>query len=359
MSIVQSSQQNTITISDTVSSQNVTLGITLLNVARAEIIVTVRSAQAIGQTRNYYLTGRILNTTTIQIQRGGNQGVLVCTFQVIEYTAASGILVDTGSSTFSSNPLSISVPSRTLGKRYPRVMIRSTTNNPIQTQQLSFELDSDTNLEVEGDVAASNITVEWQTIFVPDATVHRISGNTSGTTHNVDLTGLGIVKEEAFVIQSMHYNGSGGIDSDEYKGANLNADTNIQIYSFANDSMAFKTAIVHRQQNKVQRTDSTFTITPFSVVIVDSVDLDESALNICSPNQYMNPTNETTNNSQTFACTALFNSSTAHTLQKFLGGSSTRIISEVIEFDANPLTGGFIYKKLERGVSRGIGRGVE
>lgn len=359
MSIIESTQQNTVTINDTLFQQDVTLGTTLLNVARAEVIVTIRSAQAIGQTRNYYCTARILNTTTVRIQRGNNQGVLVAVFQVIEYTAASGILVDTGESTFSSNPLNISVTSRDLGKRYARVMVRSTVNNTIQTQQLSFELTSDTNLRIEGDAAASNITVNWQTIFVPDATVHRISGNTSGTTHNVDLTGLSIVKEESYVIQSMHYNGASGIDSDEYKGANLNANTNIQIYSFANDSMAFRTAIVHRQQNKVQRTDSTFTITPFAVVVVDAVDLGESALNICSPNQYINPTNETTNNSQEFACTAIFNSTTTHTLQKFLGGESTRIISEVIEFDANPLTAGVIYKKLERGVSRGIGRGVE
>lgn len=359
MSIIESVQQNTVTISNTVSTLDVTLGTTLLNTARAEVILTIRSAQAITNRHNYYFTARILNTTTVRIQRGGSAGVLVGTFTVVEYTAASGILVDIGSVSFDANPKNIPVTSRTLANRYTRVMVRSTTNNSIETQLLSFFLDSDTNLKVEGNVSASNITVEWQTIFVPDATIHRFSGTTSGTTHNVDLTGLGIVKEESFVIQSMNYDGVGGVDTDEYKGANLNADTNMQIYSFFNDAMDYKTQIVHRPQNRVQRTDSTFTITPFAVVVVDAVDLAESALNIASHNQYINPTDETSNSSQTFACTAKFDSTTTHTLQKFLGGDSTRIISEVIEFDANPITTGFQYKKLERGVLRGIGRGVE
>ena len=343
MSIIAQSDENTATLNDTLFEIVVTAGITITDLSRAELIIDVRAAQAIGQTQNYSVTGEVFNdlgVTKVRFQRGGNEGALVCHYQLKEYTIASGVIVDRGENSFATNPLNITVPTRDRTKRYVRVNIRSTVNNSLQTQMLEFFLSADNNVQIVGDAAASNIIVSYQTVFIPDQTVHNVTGTTgANTSENVDITSLGIKAENTFCIMSMSHDGSisTGIDVDEFKGAEIQSDTNLNIYSFFGDSMNYSAQLVYRPKNKVQREVESFTLVPFQVDFTDPFVILDTFLNICSPYQYFSPTDDFTNNSQEFAVTSLVNSTTSTLVQKFLGGKTTKVIVEAVELDGADL----------------------
>ena len=131
---------------------------------------------------------------------------------------------------------------------------------------------------------------------------------------------------------------SPGIDTDEIKGAYLTTN-NLEIYSFFADSHDFVAQIVHRSKNRVDRDDNTYTVTPFAITLVDPVDVNRTYINLCAPLGYLAPVNEFSNDAQRFAHTSILNTSTTITLQKFISGDSTRLVSEAVYLDGNPTVG--------------------
>jgi|TARA_Y100000310_G_scaffold127848_3_gene126989 hypothetical protein len=338
---LQSKQENTYTMVGTILSATVNLGTTLLDITKAEVDWTVRGAQSITGAENYFVTIELISTTQIKIDRGASTGAIVIEFEVMERTAADPFVCDRGTGTLSSNPTNIAITNRTQANRYSRVSTRGTIiGSFIEDLMVTHEISSNTNLLITGNVASGTISYVWQACHDTAQTVHTHSGTATGTSFNVDITSDGIVKEETFTLQSMRNSGpvSPGIDADELKGANITSNTNLNIYSYFADDHFFTTQLIHRPQNKVQRTDSTSSISPFSVIVGDAYVLADTFINLAVPNLYFVPTNipATPNNFQDFGFTATINSTTSHTLQKFTGGVTSRVISEIVEYDKNP-----------------------
>ena len=340
MSIILDSDKNTVTLSGTLFQQDIALGFTITNINRTEVIFDARMAQSIPSPDDYSVNVFILNSTTVRVIRGGNFGTVVVHYQVMEYTVASGAIVDTGSVSFSVDTQNITIPTRTQANRYARVAITSTNSLYLEDNISTYEITSGSNLQVRG-VAIAGSIIYWQTVYIPDQTVHNVIGLATGTSLNVDITSLGIVKENTFTIQSMRENGPGpvslGIDTDGLKGAFISSDTNLEIYSFSLDSHDFVTQLVYRPKNIVDRDDNNYTVTPFVVALINTVIVAESYVNLPCPMGYLAPTDETSNNPQRFAHSSQLTSSTSVTLQRFINGDSTRLISEAVFLDGNPV----------------------
>jgi len=337
----QSKQENTYTMVGTISTATVNLGTPLLDITKAEVDWTVRSAQSITGAENYFVTIELISTTQIKIDRGGSTGAIVIEFEVMERTAGDPFVCDRGTGTLSSNPSNVLLTSRTQANRYSRVSTRGTiASSALENLMVTHEITSDTNLQITGNSASGTISYVWQACHDTAQTVHTHSGLATGTSFNVNISGDSIIKEETFTLQSMRNSGpvSPGIDADELKGANITSDINLNIFSYFADDHFFITQLIHRPQNKVQRTDSTSSISPFSVVVGDAYVIADTFINLAVPNLYFVPTNipSTPNNFQDFGFTATINSTTAHTLQKFTGGVTSRVISEIVEYDKNP-----------------------
>jgi hypothetical protein len=338
---LQSKQENTYTMVGTIGTATVNLGTTLLDITKAEVDWTVRAAQSITGAENYFVTIELISTTQIKIDRGGTTGTIVIEYEVMERTAADPFVCDRGTGTLSVNPTNVALTSRSQANRYSRVNTRGTAvSMSLENLMVTHEVTSNTNLLITGNAASANIPFVWQTCHDTAQTVHTHSGLATGTSFNVNIAGDNIVNEETYTIQSMRNSGpvSPGIDADELKGANITSDTNLNIFSYFADNHFFTTQLVHRPQNKVQRTDSTSSITPFSVVVGDVYVIANTFINLAVPNMYFVPTNipSTPNDFQDFGFTATISSTTEHILQKFLGGVTSRVISEIVEYDKNP-----------------------
>ncbi len=338
---LQSKQENTYTMVGTISTATVNLGTTLLDITKAEVDWTVRGAQSITGAENYFVTVELISTTQVKIERGAGTGAIVVEFEVMERTASDPFVCDRGTGTLSANPTNVLLPSRTQGNRYSRVSTRGTiASSALGNLMTTHEITSATNLQITGNSASGTISYVWQACHDTAQTVHTHSGLATGTSFDVNISGDNIVKEETFTLQSMRNSGpvSPGIDADELKGANITSDINLNIYSYFADDHFFITQLVHRPQNKVQRTDSTSSTTPFSVVVGDPYVLADTFINLAVPNLYFVPTNipATPNNFQDFGYTATISSNTAHILQKYIGGVTSRVVSEIVEYDKNP-----------------------
>jgi hypothetical protein len=346
MTVVHQKDVNTVTLSAGFSFLDVNLGVTISNLAQAEVIWDARAGQSITDPDNFYVTCALQSTTVIRLQRGGNAGAMVVHFQVIEYTLASGFIVDRGSATLSVNPLNIAIPSRAQGNRYSRVGVRSSASSTLEDNFVEHRITSNSNLLVQGNAAMAGITVEWQTVYGPDQCVHNFTGNASGTSFNVNVSGFGIVKDESFVVQSMRNNGttSPGIDPDEIKGAYLNSDINLEIFSFFSDTHFFSAQIVHRPKNRVDRDNNVYTVTPFNIALLVPVVTAESYVHLAAPNEYFATVNVGPTDADEICHTTQLTSPTQVVLQRFINTNTTRLVTEVVYLDGNPITGnsGFI-----------------
>lgn len=338
---LQSKQENTFTFVNTVSDSTIILGTTLLDTSKAEVDWTVRAAQSITGAENYSVTVEIISTTQIRIRRGASFGTLVVEFEVIERTAADPFICDRGTATLTSNPLNIAIPNRSQGNRYSRVSARSSTaGRDIEHVLMTHEVSSNTNLLITGNNIDANTTVVWQVGHDTSQTVYTHSGLATGTSTNVNISADNIVLDETYTLQSMRNSGpvSPGIDADEIKGANITSISNLNLYSYFADDHFFTTQLVHRPQNFVQRVDSSTSVSPFTVVVGIAYLLAETYVNLAVPGLYFVPSSivATPNNSQDFAYTATIFNTTDHVIQKYIGGVTSRVISEIIEYDKNP-----------------------
>lgn len=350
-SIVQSIQRNTVTLVSGLAFQDVT--ISSVTTSRAEVILDCRTGQSTTNLTNMSVTAELTSATNVRLQRGGNTGAIVCHITIIEYTAASGVIVDRGTAILNAVPLNISITSRDYTKRYSRVYMRTSSNTNFATVMATHDVTSNTNLQIYGNGVDTSITFVWQTIYIPDATVHHLSGLATGTSYNVSLSGLGIVPDEAYTITSMRFGGTSGIDDDEFKGARITSSTNLNIYSNYGDSHYFVTQIVHRPANRVERNYSTFAATTFNVTWLTPVDWNSSFINLACPYGYWGPATYS-NDAGNFMVNSQLNTNYAITLYKFAGVQTSYIVSEVVYIDGGSVTpiGVWKRKKIYRGVFR-------
>jgi hypothetical protein len=345
MSIVSQKDANTVTLSNGFTFLDVNLGITIVNLNRAEVIYDARTGQLITNPNDFFVTCTLQSTTVIRIQRGGNGGAMVVHFQVIEYTVASGALVDRGSITYTSDPQNVTIPTRTQANRYSRIGVRSSASGNLENNLIEHSITSNSNLQLKGATPVAGVIVDWQTVYIPDQNVYNFSGTATGTSFNVNVGGFGIVKEESFVVQSMSNVGpvSPGIDPDEIKGAFLSSNTNLEVYSFFADDHDFTAQIVHRQKNRVDRDDNTFTTTPFAVALLSPVVTAETYINLAVPNGYICPVNVGPTNADEFCHTSQLSSPTQLVLQRFISTNTARVVTEAVYLDGNPSGGGAAY----------------
>lgn len=339
MGIVSQSDENNATLSNGFTSVTINAGITVSDLTRAELIIDVRGAQAIGQTRNYSVTGNIFNdlgVTKIIFQRGGNQGVLICHYILKEYTIASGVVVHRGEMNMNTNPTNILVPAETRANTYARVNSRNPINIDLSDVLLTYKITTDTNLQVQGQSNQTNTTISWQTIYIPDQTVFNVETDATGASCDIDITSLGLLKDNTFCIQSMRFV-TGFKDVDGLKGVELTSDINLNVYSFFSETHRIITQLVYRPNTKVQRVVASYSTTPFSVLAPQPFSILDTFIQVCAPFQYFIPSNDFTNNSQQFACTTQILSTTEVSLQKFLGGKSSKAVVEFVELDGNPI----------------------
>ena len=92
MTVVFQKDVNTVTVSAGFSFLDINLGITISNLAQAEVIWDGRAGQSITTPNDFFITARLQSTTVIRLQRGGNTGAMVMHFQVIEYEEIIEIL---------------------------------------------------------------------------------------------------------------------------------------------------------------------------------------------------------------------------------------------------------------------------
>lgn len=334
-SIVDHIERNVATINNSISTINIGLGVTIGDLSRAELVFDVKAGQSTATLANMCITGRLTSTSNVRFERGGTGGVMVVHFHVIEYTAASGIVVHRGSSTLSTSPKNIALSSLAKAKCYSRVTMKVSSGSGFKGVMITDELTSDTNLQLVGDAANSNLTFDWQRIYIPDCTVHHFTGLATGTSYNVSLSGLGIVKEQSFCLMSMYFGGASTLDNDEFKGANLSSDSQCNIYSHFADSHNFSLQIVHRSKNRVERNYDEFSTPSFVVNWLDPVDWDESYINLPAPYNYFCPATFS-NNAADFMIYSQLNGDFAITIAKFRSGETSKVVSEVIYLDGNP-----------------------
>jgi len=328
--IVQNIQRNTVTLVNGLSFLDI--GISAVTMNRTEVVLDCRTGQSTVNQSNMWVTAELTSTTNIRLQRGGNAGAIVCHFKVIQYTAASGVVVDRGTGILSTNPLNIAITSRARANRYSRVFMRTSSNSSFRAVMATHDISSNTNLQIQGDAVDSSISFVWQAVYIPDATVHHLSGLATGTSYDVSLSGLGVVKEQAFAITSMRYGGASGIDNDEFKGARITSNTNLNMYSVFSDSHYFVTQIVHRPKNRVERNYSIFAAASFDVTWLNPVDWNSSFINLACPYGYAVPTTYS-NNAADFMCSSQLNTDYAITVQKYQGTRTSYLTSEVVYID--------------------------
>lgn len=349
---LQSNQTNTVLMNNLSTSFNVLLGTPLLDMSKAEVVWSVRTDQSIQNPFNHSINVQLISLTQVNVRRGGAAGTLTVTFTVIERLASSPVIVDRGSGNLSGNPKNILLPSRTQANRYSRVGVYGSTVSTLESYFVTHSVTSDTNLLITGDLSSFDIEFDWQTVFDPGQTVHNHTATATGTSFNINITADSIIKEETFVVQSMRNIGtvSAGIDGDEFKAANISSDINLEIYSLFGDTHTSLTQLVHRPANKVQRTDTTTTLNLVTITVGAAYVVADTFVSMGNPNQYRAPTLVTLpNNAQDFNYVAEIDNTTQHTIRRFLGGKSTRIITEIIEIDSNPvLTGHDQFYRMNR-----------
>jgi len=339
MSIVKSIQRNTVTLVSSLSYIDISLGIQLTNLDRSELVIDVRTGQSVSNISNMCITGRITGTNNVRIERGGNNGAVVVHFHVIEYTVASGVIVERGTGLLDIATKNIALDSRNRENSYSRVTMKTTNNSSFAAIMMTHDISSDTNLQIVGNAVDTSIFYDWQRIYMPDATVYHISGIANGVSYAVDLSGLDVVKEETFCIISMLCGLSCNIDADEFKGAHLISDSQCNIYSQFSDNHNFVLQVVHRSGNRVERNRNTFSLPSFAVNWLNPVDWDSSYINMCSPYGYFSSAGYS-NNAQNFMVISQLNGDFAITLSKFTSGVISDVVSEVVYIDGNPVVAG-------------------
>lgn len=348
--IVDSIERNTVTITAGLTFLDV--GISAVNMSRTEVLLDCRTGQSTLNLTNMCVTAELTSTTNVRVQRGGNTGAMVCHITVIQYSAASGVLVDRGTAILNANPLNIAIPSRTQANRYSRVFMRTSTNSSFQAVMATHDITSATNLQITGNAIDTSITFVWQAVYIPDATVYRYSGLATGTSFNQAITAVNTAN--TYCVTSMNYGGASGIDDDEFKGAKLTSSTNLEMYSFFADSHNFITQVIERPANRVERNDSSFAATSFSVNWLNPVDWNCSFINLACPYGYFGPATFS-NDAGNFMVNSQLNTDFAISLFKFAGAQTSRIISEVVYIDGANVVGGGAnnFNNLYRGAFRG------
>jgi len=355
--IIQSIQRNVATINNTITTINIGLGVPLTDLSRAELIFDCKTGQipTNGQD-DMWVTGRLTSTTNVRFERGGNTGLMTVHFHVIEYTVDSGVIVHRGTSTLSSSTVNVNLPALSQTRSYSRMFFKTTTNSNFQTNQMTHDITSDTNLQVVGNGADATITFDWQRIYMPMCIVRRFGGLATGTSFNIDLTGFYLRPDNTFSIVSNRYGGSGGFDISEFKGANLTSNTNCEIFSRGSASHYFTLQLVHRHRNRIERSKSVFSSSTFNVNWINPVDWNKSYVNLPVPNNLSAPTDSTTDASE-FMVFSQLNGNSAITVSKLGSTKTCTLESEVVYvegigtpinsfyYTANPYRGAFRGRK--------------
>jgi hypothetical protein len=332
--ILQSIQRNTVTLTAGLTFIDIGLGVPLTDLTRAELVIDAKTAQSTVNLTNMFVTGRLTSTTNVRIERGGSAGAMVVHFTVIEYTVASGVVVDRDVDILNATTKDIAVTSRPQANSYSRMYFKTSLNSNFKAVMMTHNVTSDTNVQILGDGIDTSISFDWQRVTIPSATVSRFTVLATGTSFPVNITGLGIVPAEAYCISSMKDGAATGIDDDEFKIANLVSTTQCNLDSNFGDSHTVVLQIVQRTENRVERGDSTFSATSFNVNWLNPVDWNCSFINLAIPNNNCS-TATFSNDAGEFMIQSQLNGDFAITLGKFSGVQTVRVISEVVYIDAN------------------------
>jgi hypothetical protein len=96
---------------------------------------------------------------------------------------------------------------------------------------------------------------------------------------------------------------------------------------------------VHRPKNRVDRDNNVYTVTPFNIALVVSVVTAETYVHLATPNEYFATVNVGPTDADEMCHTTQLTSPTQVVLQRFLNTNTTRLVTEVVYLDGNPVTG--------------------
>lgn len=187
---VKSVQRGTFSMTGT--SQTTTISAVTLNKSILFISIKAQGANPAGN----LISAQLDSTTTIRFQRGATESLTVdITWTVVEFTAASNITVQRGSTSVSSTTTTQSITAvaglnRAFTLGYTRVSSAATSGYEYREAVL-HRLTSTTNINFEVHDTSHSPVVEWQVIESADITVQTIHRTTvSGTSLNDTITAV-------------------------------------------------------------------------------------------------------------------------------------------------------------------------
>lgn len=369
MSIVDRVQSGVVNFVDNDLNKLVTLSNTLYSVGRSELVISVRAAGSsnvrLPQTT---IKAWIVNENEVNFIRGHFNGSLTVVWQVNEYSAASGIEVtrgigdadvNSGAITISSDLDGTALPSRPTNKCYTRYNF-STLFSPDGDGGLlspflgyvlaALKVSSSTQLTLTPFISNEYFTYSWQRIYVPDATVHHLSGTVpqGANNYDIDLTGLGIVEDESFCqLTFVDNSGDYTFMNSDLKGARLLSNTTCRLFSDASAenpaNINYELQIIHRPDNKVHRFFDLFTSSSDeSDIVGGAVDQSQCFLQQPVHSGYFSPcevvTNGYNNGVDEYFTTIDWVSTSKIEFKKYTSGSMSQCIGELVVLDGKTVT---------------------
>lgn len=305
-----------------------TAAIVAVDETKAFIRFSVRLDNGAGadDPRNVCWTTQFNSSTQIQFDRAGANTAGTIEYEVVEFTAASGVSVQHISGSSSVTTLDIAISSVTESETFVFAYGRSNQGGLSEDDIYNYYLTGPTNVRFTWQAGpGAPYTIRAQVISGPDFSVQQIGPTTpSGSFTNVAISSAPLANSFALFAGNI-FTGAGDLPPDEQGLAYLFDPTNLRFFQYANSSITadayrafvvtdnYPTASVQRGRPAIASGTGTQNIA------VSAVNLAKTSLFISSFAQNFSPQDGTTRSDATgSSCmlTAKFTSTTNVQLQR-------------------------------------------
>lgn len=172
--------------------------------------------------------GEITNTTTVTFERDDNVGELITVrYWVLEYAAASGVIVQRGSVSVGSTPVNVGIAAVDLANSFPIVSSQSDSIALTDHTWPSADITSTTNLQLTSGGAATHVT-KWQVIDHPNYTVTKYTATLLNAVTLLDTAITAVDLANTWLVVSGRKDDTGVIGGDDVPRSGLQSTTNIR-----------------------------------------------------------------------------------------------------------------------------------
>jgi hypothetical protein len=328
--MIQSIRRFTVTLSDTLYQQPVSIT-PVIDIDNCFCLVTVRSGQTMQNTANYTVTAYLSSTNQVIVERKGNMGAVVCSVTVLEVTVSSRVHIQR----LTNVALSNGTNNIAINGEYPRnkkfVIYQVVTASSVTPTGLAVtaEITTDNNLQVITGV--SGLYLYAYVIYIPDCTVHHLTGTIIGNSNNINVSSLNITREKTF--SHLGFRGY-SLSVDKYKSAFLTSDTSVNIRSYVTSTVNYTLQLVHRINNYVRRVITEVTPASYDVYISGTIDFTKAFAHLVNLFGRLSEANTTSNYVDNFGFTVSPASPDKIVLEKYNLGVASMCSVEVVEMGA-------------------------